>query len=37
MLETLHSERFMDMAPAEVYANLLDEGNYLASVSTMYR
>jgi putative transposase len=37
MLETLHSERFMDMAPAEVYATLLDEGRYLALVSTMYR
>jgi putative transposase len=37
VLATLHSERFMDMAPAEVYATLLDEGSYLASVSTMYR
>ena len=37
MLETLHSERFIDMAPAEVYAALLDEGCYLASISTMYR
>ena len=33
----LHSERFVDMAPAEIHAILLDEGTYLCSVSTMYR
>ena len=33
----LHAERFWDAAPASVYAALLDEGTYLASVSTMYR
>ncbi len=33
----LNSERFCDKAPAEVWATLLDEGSYLASVSTMYR
>ncbi len=27
----------MDLAPRQVYATLLDEGDYLASVSTMYR
>jgi putative transposase len=37
VLETLHSERFMDQAPREVYATLLDEGTFLCSVSTMYR
>ncbi len=37
VLELLHSERFIDMAPAEIYATLLDEGQYLASVPTMYR
>jgi putative transposase len=37
VLEVLHSERFMDQAPREVYATLLDEGIYLCSVSTMYR
>ena len=37
MLEMLHSERFIDAAPPEVYATLLDEGIYLASVPTMYR
>jgi hypothetical protein len=36
-LEVLHAERFWDAAPAGVYAALLDEGVYLASVSTMYR
>jgi putative transposase len=37
VLETLHSERFRDKAPAEIYATLCDEGLYLASVRTMYR
>jgi putative transposase len=37
VLEVLHSERFVDKAPAEVYATLLDEGDYLCSVRTMYR
>ena len=34
---TLDSERFQDNAPREVYASLLDEGQYLCSVATMYR
>lgn len=34
---TLNSERFVDQAPREIYATLLDEGSYLCSVSTMYR
>jgi putative transposase len=37
ILDVLHSERFTDAAPAEVWATLLDEGTYLASVSTFYR
>jgi len=37
ILEVLHSERFADAAPAEVWATLLDEGTYLGSVSTFYR
>ena len=37
MLEVLHSERFVDSAREQVYATLLDEGSYLASVRTMYR
>jgi putative transposase len=31
------SERFMDQAPRQVYATLLEEGIYLCSVRTMYR
>jgi putative transposase len=37
ILDMLHSERFADTAPAEAWAILLDEGLYLASVSTFYR
>jgi putative transposase len=37
VLDTLHDERFCDLAPASVYATLLDEGSYLCSTSTMYR
>jgi putative transposase len=33
----LHAERFWDQAPTSVYATLLDEGVYLASIATMYR
>lgn len=33
----LNSPDFADAAPATVYHTLLDEGTYLASVSTMYR
>jgi putative transposase len=36
-VDVLHSERFADAAPAEAWATLLDEGTYLASVSTFYR
>ncbi len=37
VLQTLDSERFADLAPAQVFAQLLDEGTYLCSISTMYR
>lgn len=37
VLDTLHEPRFVDLAPAEVYATLLDEGSYLCSERTMYR
>ena len=37
VLETLHSERFVDKAPREVFATLLDENSYLCSIRTMYR
>lgn len=33
----LNSERFMDKAPRQVYAALLDEGTYLCHWRTMYR
>jgi putative transposase len=37
VLDVLHSEKFMDKAPREVYAALLDQGQYLCSIRTMYR
>ena len=37
LLAVLDSERFADKSPAQVWAILLDEGLYLASVRTMYR
>ena len=37
ILDVLHSERFVDVAPAEIVATLLDEGTYLCSERTMYR
>ena len=36
MLKELRSERFCDLAPAQVWATLLDEGTYLCSISLMY-
>ena len=37
VLDILHTERFVDKAPTEVYATLLDEGVYHCSIRTMYR
>jgi putative transposase len=37
VLAVLHEPRFADLAPAEVYATLLDEGRHLCSERTMYR
>lgn len=37
VLAELHSERFVDRAPAAVYAALLDEGRQPCSIRTMYR
>ena len=37
VLAVLHSHRFVDSAPSQVYATLLDEGTYLCSERTMYR
>ena len=37
VLNLLHTPRFADQAPAEIYATLLDEGVYHCSIRTMYR
>ena len=37
LVEILNSRRFADKSPRQVWAALLDQGVYLASVSTMYR
>ena len=37
VLDVLHAPRCMDLAPAEVYATLLDDGQYHCSERTMYR
>lgn len=37
VLDTLGEPRFVDLSPAQVFHILLDEGTYLASVSTFYR
>jgi putative transposase len=37
VLEVVHSERFIDASPEQIYATLLDEGRYLCSVRTIYR
>ena len=37
VLDRLREPRFADLAPAEVYATLLDEGVYHCSIRTLYR
>jgi putative transposase len=37
VLDILHTDRFVDKAPREIYAALLDEKSYFCSVRTMYR
>ena len=37
VLDVLHAPRFADLAPAEVFATLLEEGRYLCSLRTMHR
>ena len=37
VLQALHAEPFVDKAPAQVYATLLDKDTYLCSTRTMYR
>jgi len=35
--QQLYSDRFIDQSPYQIYTTLLDEGEYLCSVRTMYR
>jgi putative transposase len=37
ILSVLRSQEYCDLAPAQVWARLLDDGIYLCSISTMYR
>jgi putative transposase len=37
VLDVLHEPRFVDQAPAQIYAQLLDEQRFLCSERTMYR
>jgi putative transposase len=37
VFDLMHSERFVDKAPIEIHATLLDEGTYICSTRTMYR
>src|SRR3989475_10113549 len=37
VLTCLHEDRFQDCSPAQVYAALLDEGQFHCSIRTMYR
>ena len=37
VIVTLHSDRFCDLSPYQVYAQLLDEGQYMCGIRTMYR
>jgi putative transposase len=37
ILHVVNSDRFVDLPPIQIYAQLLDEGVYLGSISTIYR
>ncbi len=37
ILAVANSPQFVDLAPIQIYAQLLDQGLYLGSVSTIYR
>jgi len=37
VLDVLHEPRFVDLAPAEVHATLMEEGRYMCSTRTMHR
>ncbi|MER7421045.1 hypothetical protein ABT346_30430 [Micromonospora peucetia] len=37
VLRLLNSPEFVDAAPAQIYAAMLDQGVYVGSIATMYR
>jgi len=37
VLDVAHEKRFWDASPYQIYATLLDEGRYIASIRTFYR
>jgi putative transposase len=37
VINTLHSDQFCDLSPYQVYAQLLDGGQYICGIRTMYR
>ncbi|MDJ0379233.1 IS3 family transposase, partial [Cryobacterium sp. PH31-L1] len=37
ILDVVNSDSFVDLPPIQIYAQLLDAGTYLCSISTMYR
>lgn len=37
ILDVMHSERFIDSSPYDVFYTLLDEGQYIGSIRTIYR
>ncbi|WP_146071634.1 hypothetical protein [Cryobacterium sp. Y50] len=37
ILDVVNSKPFVDLPPIQIYAQLLDAGTYLCSISTMYR
>ena len=37
ILDVVNSPNFVDLPPIQIYAQLLDQGVYLASISTIYR
>ena len=36
ILDVINSDSFVDLPPIQIYAQLLDAGTYLCSISTMY-
>ena len=37
VIDLLREPQYVDLAPAEIYATLLDQGTYYCSIRTMYR